>query len=1173
MLLLLSVSLAASAYRSQFNYQGIVYNVTSDNTVEVISNESYYYYYDDMPGYSGQIDIPEVVTATIDNYETFNVSYRVTAIAEGAFMNSTELTGVSIPKSVTRIGKNAFKGCTSLTSVSLPNSVDTIYAEAFSGCTALRSAQLPNALRFLGWNVFYGCSSLTNVNIPKSVRELNGTFAGCTSLQSVTIPASVTALDGTFKGCTALTAVDIPASVTYIGENTFMDCTSLTGVYIPNSVKHIGNLAFANTPLTTLEIPRTVSSLGENAFYGCVNLTSVTVRAINPPIMANSDCFSSAIYSNAALFVPAAGIDNYKTADWWNLFATDNVTGKSELDNAYDFEDDGLCYIITGPNTVSVTSREDRSGYSGYLGIPTSVYHDNKVYRVTGIARDAFHGCAALTGLNIPYTVTAIGAKAFEGCSGLTSLYLPETLTTIGDSAFLNCSGFTSLTVPQSVSIIGKDAFKGLSSLSSVTWNALCCWANGDLPTSGITRVIIGNGVEVLPKGFVAGSAITSVDIPTSVKSIGSTAFEGCTGITALTIPTSVTDIGENAFHGCNNLNTLAWNAVNCWTNGDMPTSGIAHITIGNTVEVIPFNFAMNSPITTINFPATVKSIGNNAFNRCANLTQVVIPDSVTTIGSMAFAGCTGITDLTIGKSVSNVVGDAFRNCTGLTTLTWNAINCWNHGSMPTTGLTQINIGDEVELIPMGFASGSQITEVILPNSVKWIGDYDYSNLTYYGPEGVIAPFENCKELTHVEFSDSLQSICSSAFRCCTKLASVVLPNSLTRLQSEAFYRCSSLSSLVLSDSLSAIGYMTFSYCTSLTSVDIPSSVRYIDEDAFYGCTSLTDVTLHEGLLYIYGWAFHGCSSLYNLTLPNSVKNLGRSFIGGTGISHLDLPAGLTRIGTNVFAGCQNLKTITIGPNIRDIDLYAFQNSGIESIVIPDNVQNIDSYAFADCNDLCSVYIGKGVTRLGRGPFRSCPSLTSLVVDKDNPKYDSRNNCNAIIETASNKLVVGCHVSTVPKTVTAIGNFAFGRCSGLTGITLPKNLTMIEAEAFRYCPDLTEVTCLATVPPEISTYAFGEPSDYTPITLYVPRQSAQTYRSTDIWNRFGVIIGIDVPDDPVETGDFDGDGVIGINDAVSLIDAILNGEPIDNPAADVNGDGIVGIADVTAILDMILDKD
>ena len=366
---------------------------------------------------------------------------------------------------------------------------------------------------------------------------------------------------------------------------------------------------------------------------------------------------------------------------------------------------------------------------------------------------------------------------------------------------------------------------------------------------------------------------------------------------------------------------------------------------------------------------------------------------------------------------------------------------------------------------------------------------------------------------------------------------------------------------------------MTFSYCTSLTSVDIPSSIRYIDEDAFYGCTSLTDVTLHEGLLYIYGWAFNGCSSLYNLTLPNSVKNLGRGFIRGTGISHLDLPAGLTRIGTNVFAECQNLKTITIGPNIRDIDLYAFQNSGIESIVIPDNIQNIDSYAFADCNDLGSVYIGKGVTRLGRGPFRSCPSLTSLVVDKDNPKYDSRNNCNAIIETASNKLVVGCHVSTVPKTVTAISNFAFGRCSGLTGITLPKNLTMIEAEAFRYCPDLTEVTCLATVPPEISTYAFGEPSDYTPITLYVPRQSAQTYRSTDIWNRFGTIIGIDVPDDPVETGDFDGDGVIGINDAVSLIDAILNGEPIDNTVADVNGDGIVGIADVTAILDMILDKD
>ena len=128
------------------------------------------------------------------------------------------------------------------------------------------------------------------------------------------------------------------------------------------------------------------------------------------------------------------------------------------------------------------------------------------------------------------------------------------------------------------------------------------------------------------------------------------------------------------------------------------------------------------------------------------------------------------------------------------------------------------------------------------------------------------------------------------------------------------------------------------------------------------------------------------------------------------------------------------------------------------SVSIPNSVTSIGGSAFGGCSGLTSVTIGSGVTSIGGGAFGGCSGLVTITVDSNNSTYDSRNNCNAIIETATNTLVVGCSNTVIPNSVTSIGSSAFFGCSGLTSVTIPDSVTSIGDNAFYGCSGLTSVT-------------------------------------------------------------------------------------------------------------------
>ena len=366
---------------------------------------------------------------------------------------------------------------------------------------------------------------------------------------------------------------------------------------------------------------------------------------------------------------------------------------------------------------------------------------------------------------------------------------------------------------------------------------------------------------------------------------------------------------------------------------------------------------------------------------------------------------------------------------------------------------------NNVEVTYSHFSNSEKYSgEVIIPSTIT------YNRTTYNVTSIGERAFSQCSSLTSVTIPNSVTSIGNYAFDGCSSLTSITIPENVTSIGNSAFYDCSSLTSITIPENVTSIGNYAFSRCSSLTSLTIPNSVTSIGNSAFSRCSSLTSITIPNSVTSIGDQAFDNCSSLTSVTIPNSVESIGwRAFQSCISLISITIPNSVTTIGTYAFDGCSALTSMIVenGNTIYDSRencnaiIETATNtllSGCQNTIIPNSVTSIESSAFSGCSSLTSIIIPNSVTSIVNNPFEGCYGLSSIVVESGNHTYDSRENCNAIIETKSNTLIAGCQNTVIPNSVTSIGKLAFFNCTSLTSISLPNNLTNIGDRAFINTP-------------------------------------------------------------------------------------------------------------------------
>ena len=825
------------------------------------------------------------------------------------------------------------------------------------------------------------------------------------------------------------------------GCASFYQCVNLREIEFPTTLVYICSKAFGNcVKLTSVTIPEGVELLGNSIFRNCSELVSASL----PSTLGNLNKMNSENYD----IINYAGYKNINGA----MDSNSNISQPS-----YESSYGCLATFYNCPKLKDVTLAE---------GIKL-------------LMNRMFLNCTALTSITLPSTLARVNS-AFIGCSGLTEITFPETVVEIGSLA--DCTGLTTLSIPSNVNV--NDFFcTNCTALTSVNFK--------------------GNvGTRISSTSFSGCAALTSVNIPTGVVTIGNNSFDGCASLAQLTMPEPLATIGEYAFRN----------------------SGLTGITFQRNLTIIgKYAFDGCKDLVSINFPANVTEIKEYTFNDCVKLKNIELPNGLIYIKDYAFNGCASLGKVTIPGGVQNISPGAFKN----------------------SGLTEVILKEGVmSLSNNSFDGCLLLKKVTFPTTMKTIGGFSNTGIKEIAfaegatPEAISDyAFLNCDSLSTITLPNSIKSLGTGAFYDCDTLKTVKLPTGITKIAKQAFYHCGFLQSITIPQNVTEIGAEAFAACSKLTTISLPSALttigiasfhstgltsitlpegmttiepgtfgksklksiklskslkqitsnnesynlgslpneyydfrKYInmyreDSGAFYNCKELESINLNGAALTILGSytfnecdklrsidlsstkleeiptsAFYSCDSLRAITFPSTVKTIGQqAFYYNLSLESLKMPAALTSIYNNAFNECKKIRSIDLSAtSLTKIESWFSNVDSLRTVKLPSTVIEIGESAFAG-SPIEEINFPASLTTIGNYAFSGNRLKT---VDLSATQFTTINNWFA----NNNKL----RTVKLPETVTTLGENAFNNCY-ITGINFPSSLTTISNNALNYC--------------------------------------------------------------------------------------------------------------------------
>lgn len=841
---------------------------------------------------------------------------------------------------------------------------------------------------------YYYRDNIQRIQISSGVTSIGDyAFSCCSKAVSANISGSSVKKIGSsaFSDCSKLMVVSLPRSLQEIESYAFGWCSALSSITLPNSLRKIGAFAFSGcSAISSLSLPSQLETIEDNAFFNCKGLESFTiprgVTTLGDSVFRGCSSLTEVKVESGNLY--------YSTDDDSNLYNADKTVFIYRLPTKTDS-------VFTLPDTVETIAA---SAFSGCTYLSSVIYSDENVKK---IEYGAFKN-SGLTEAKI-YAGIEYGDDVFSSCKALESVYIEDGVKRLENAIFADCTSLTDATIPDSVMYMGALVFRGCTSLENVKLSK--------------------NLNYVMDWVFKGCTALAEITIPDTVTSIGMQAFENCTDLQSVTIGSGVNNISNDAFSGCTALQNIYVSSDNkAFFSED---SKALYNKEKTKLILYPAGRTEESYVVL----PTTRTIGYNAFEGCAALTNVELNDGLESIFSEAFLNCSSLGKVEIPESVTYIPASAFRNTAFYeNTENWTD-NCLYNGNWlievkaDAKNYTTLSIAQGTKYLAEGCIYRSSwtpigITIIDIPESLESMSD---------------GAFSECKKLTEFVVSeDNRFYLADDEGVLYNKEKTEILMYPKNKTNSE----------YVVPDTVENVGVKAFSDCEKLTRVTLPSAVKNIKNDAFASCRKLEFLNLPEGLESIGDAAFYYCDRFYPTALPETVEYVGANAFRYSAAfeDSANWSDDLFYIGDYLVDSNLNsaITELTIKEGTRAIAPKALRYNFLKliSITLPASLKLIESGSLSDCDSLQNIFVAEGNS--------SFSATDGVLYNKD---------MTMLLQYPRAKQGLSFEI---PETVETIGGNSFYACRTFESLTIPASVRMISDGAFNYCYKLRNISYSGT---------------------------------------------------------------------------------------------------------------